>query len=136
MTAIRAATDATVTATTKISVCGNGVKEGGEQCDGADRGGATCGTLGFSGGTLSCSIACDYETSGCPSGGGGGQPPKVCPGKIGDLNGDGRVDLIDFSILAYWWGRAVEPGACYDLNHDGKVTLADFSILAYHWTGP
>lgn len=53
---------------------------------------------------------------------------------IGDLNGDCRVDLIDFSIMAYWYERE-NPPALVDLNHDGKIDLIDFSILAYYWTG-
>lgn len=52
----------------------------------------------------------------------------------GDMTGDGRVNIIDFSILAYWFGRA-KPSASIDVNHDGKVDLVDFSILAYYWTG-
>ncbi len=51
-----------------------------------------------------------------------------------DLNCDGRVNLIDFSIMAYWYGRTTTPTAI-DLSHDGIITLADFSILAYYWTG-
>ncbi|MBI4085095.1 MAG: hypothetical protein HY432_01130 [Candidatus Liptonbacteria bacterium] len=51
-----------------------------------------------------------------------------------DLNGDCRVDLVDFSIVAYWYGRHAPPDAI-DLNGDGKVTIVDFSIIAYYWTG-
>ena len=47
--------------------CGNGVIDAGEQCDGADLGGASCSSLGFPGGTLSCSAACTYNTSACTS---------------------------------------------------------------------
>ncbi len=52
----------------------------------------------------------------------------------GDIQNDGRVNLIDFSILAYWYKRPKSP-ARVDLNGDGKVTLVDFSIMAYYWTG-
>ncbi len=52
----------------------------------------------------------------------------------GDLNNDGRVNLVDFSILAYWYKRA-NPPASADLNGDGKVDLTDFSIMAFYWTG-
>ena len=52
----------------------------------------------------------------------------------GDLNDDKRVNLIDFSILAYWYQRP-SPSAKVDLNNDGKVNLIDFSIMAYYWTG-
>lgn len=57
----------------------------------------------------------------------------------GDLNGDGRVNLVDFSIAAFWYKRTIskefaEKEAGY-LNGDGKIDLVDFSIMAYFWTG-
>ena len=54
-----------------------------------------------------------------------------------DLNGDGKVNIVDFSILAYWFKRPLTAAAvkqCVDQTQDGKVSLADFSILAYYWT--
>lgn len=54
-------------AAAKISVCGNGVREGGEHCDGAALGSMTCSSIGFSGGTLACSPSCEYNTSLCIS---------------------------------------------------------------------
>lgn len=52
----------------------------------------------------------------------------------GDLTGDCRVNIIDFSILAYWYGR-INPPISLDLSGDKKITLVDFSIMAYYWTG-
>jgi len=52
----------------------------------------------------------------------------------GDCNVDQRVTIVDFSVLAYWFGKR-NPPACVDTNHDGVITLVDFSILAYYWTG-
>lgn len=54
--------------------------------------------------------------------------------KKSDVNNDGRVNLVDFSITAYWYKR-LSPPASSDLNGDGKVDLVDFSIMAYYWTG-
>ena len=51
-----------------------------------------------------------------------------------DLNGDKKVNLIDFSVAAYWYKRP-SPPQNVDLNQDGKVDLVDFSIMAYYWTG-
>jgi len=45
----------------------------------------------------------------------------------GDVDSDGMVNLIDFSILASLFGTA---DARADFNTDGTVNLADFSILA------
>lgn len=61
--------------------------------------------------------------------------PKIVKKVLkGDIQGNGRVDLIDFSIEAYWFNRP-NPPAKVDLNGDGKVNLIDFSIMAYYWTG-
>jgi hypothetical protein len=57
----------------------------------------------------------------------------VCPAK-GDFNGDCRVNLVDFSMLAYWYGRP-KPPAIYLLDGKPSVDFVDFSILAYYWTG-
>ena len=47
-------------------VCGNEIIEGTEECDLTDLGEATCGSLGFSGGTLACSAeSCTFDTRGC-----------------------------------------------------------------------
>jgi hypothetical protein len=55
---------------------------------------------------------------------------------VNDLNEDARVNLVDFSIMVYWFKRPLTTsGSKTDLNHDGKVNLVDFSILASHWTG-
>lgn len=62
----------------------------------------------------------------------------TCPTK-GDLNGDCRVNLVDFSIAAYWYHRILSPTFAAlekkELSGDGKITLTDFSIMAYYWTG-
>jgi hypothetical protein len=63
---------------------------------------------------------------------------KKC-GTKGDLNGDCKVNLIDFSIAAYWFKKPLSDNfkktESQNLNNDGKVDLVDFSILAYRWTG-
>lgn len=57
----------------------------------------------------------------------------------GDLNKDGRVDIVDFSIMSYWYERplvgrmrVLEKSS---LNGDGVVNMVDFSIMAFYWTG-
>jgi serine protease AprX len=48
-------------------VCGNGVKEGSEECDGSDLGGTTCSGVGCGGGTLSCNASCQFVYTSCTS---------------------------------------------------------------------
>ena len=55
---------------------------------------------------------------------------EVCP--QADFNKDKKTNLIDFSIMLYWWGKY---NPCVDMNRDGIVNLPDFSILMYYWTG-
>ncbi len=57
----------------------------------------------------------------------------------GDMNNDCRVNLVDFSIAGFWYGKklskqmlAVESS---QLNDDGVVNLTDLSIMAFYWTG-
>lgn len=61
-----------------------------------------------------------------------------CPIKA-DLNNDCKINLIDFSIAAFWYQRMLSPAFALrekdHLNGDGKVNLVDFSIMAFHWTG-
>ena len=56
----------------------------------------------------------------------------------GDINGDSRVNLYDFSVAAYWYRRALSGDIiAYErdfLSGDGKIDLVDFSIIAYYWT--
>lgn len=63
-----------------------------------------------------------------------GEAAKVA--RSSDLNRDGKVNLIDFSILLFWWNTAggnSNPPA--DINGDGRVSLTDFSIMIFNWTG-
>lgn len=50
------------------AVCGDGVQDAGEACDGADLGGATCEGLGYPPGDLACSAGCAVDASGCKGG--------------------------------------------------------------------
>ena len=48
-------------------VCGNGIVEGTEQCDGTGLNSQTCQTQGFTGGTLNCNNDCTFNTGACTS---------------------------------------------------------------------
>lgn len=56
-----------------------------------------------------------------------GRAPVAC---VGDISGDGHTTILDFNILAAWFGQSVPPGTNGDLNGDGLVNIADFGILA------
>ena len=52
--------------------------------------------------------------------------------RIADLDCNGRVDMVDFSILMYYWGTT---NATADINGDHIVDLTDFSIMMFYWQG-
>lgn len=48
-----------------VELCGNGVKDDGEQCDGDDLGGNECTTFSSPGGELACTSECLFDTTSC-----------------------------------------------------------------------
>lgn len=58
--------------------CGNGALDPGEACDGGNLNGEDCVGLGFDGGALSCSQACQFDTSACTL--------EQCVGLLGACN--------------------------------------------------
>lgn len=65
----------------------------------------------------------------------GQQPPAPSPyATCVDYNRDRRVNLIDFSILLFWFNKDNPPRAI-DCNADSHIDVKDFSILMYFWTG-
>ena len=80
--------------------CGNGQIDGDEECDGANLNGHTCADLGFDGGDLSCTAACQFDTRGCSKG-------QVDCGN-GEIDGDEECD-----------GANLNGHTCADLGFDG-----------------
>ena len=56
------------------------------------------------------------------------------PGPLGDLNGDGVVNVFDLLILLNAWGPCPVPNDCpADLNESGTVNVFDLLILLDNW---
>ena len=49
-----------------------------------------------------------------------------------DINEDGAVDLIDFSILLYYWGQRNPARPRADINNDSVVNIFEFSVMHYY----
>lgn len=62
--------------------------------------------------------------------------PDPCASSVpGDINCDGFVNLVDFSILLFYWNASNPANARADINIDGIVNITDFSIMLFYWTG-
>jgi hypothetical protein len=126
-----------VQATIKITVCGNGIIETGEQCDplGSVLGGQTCQGLGFTGGTLSCQPSCEFNVSACTSATscgngscGGSETCSSCPADCGTCSSGGGgggggyvappvVTQVNFSGRAYPLSKVV-------VLKDGQIAVS------------
>jgi hypothetical protein len=74
----------------------------------------------------------EESRGGSSSSGGGSRRSRSCVGA--DSNRDGKVNLVDFSILIAFYNVKVPLGnPCADINNDGKVNVVDFSILLTQW---
>jgi hypothetical protein len=93
-------------------LCGNGVIDQGELCDGFELGGQTCATVGLGSGSLACTDTCKaYDVSGCVEsacGNGVIDPGEVCDGN--NLAGQSCV------TLGYDGGTLQCNGSCSGYN--------------------
>ena len=88
-------------------------------------------------GVFAYGINISTPSSGGGGGGGGGggaiasvvTTPTSVP--VGDINGDGKVDVLDFNALLVQWGKT-GASLSADLNHDGVVDIFDFNLLISH----
>ncbi|MBU4348038.1 hypothetical protein KJ671_00840 [Patescibacteria group bacterium] len=71
-------------------------------------------------------------TGGGGGGGGSSYVPPTSTGKMGDSNGDNKVDKYDFALMMSAWGKT-GIGLVADLNKDGKVNKYDFALLMSNW---
>jgi len=74
--------------------CGDGSIDLGEDCEGEDLNGRDCLSLGFDGGSLSCSASCGYDTSACT-----GLGPECGDGVATGLEACDGEDLLEQSCI-------------------------------------
>jgi len=76
-------------------------------------------------------------------GGGGGTGYQQAPSRLRapgllcgvDFNDDDRVDMVDLSILLYYYDDTESSPGCFDIDENGRVDFPDVSILMFYWTG-
>jgi Protein of unknown function (DUF1566) len=121
-------------------VCGDGVLDGDETCDGDDLGGLTCADLGYVGGELYCTFTCGLDPSGClPAAlSSSGQTEFFVDGDDGDLllgaplsyteNGDGTVTDDNTGLV---WEQKSDDGGLHDKDATYRWNPGDDSIWAW-----
>lgn len=58
------------------------------------------------------------------------------PTKQGDINSDGKVDIVDLNyLISNWDPNGIKPGSLADFNKDGRVDIVDLNYLISGWTG-
>jgi hypothetical protein len=77
--------------------------------------------------------------------GGGGGPFLFPPGEEGvlppeiirlcDFNNDNRCNIVDLSIMLFYYEETGAQIARYDLNRSNRVDFPDVSVLMFYWTG-
>lgn len=144
-----------ITATVRLSVCGDLAAEGDEECDNNDLNGATCRSQGYFGGNLTCDIACDFDESACfgvapspsPSPSPSTSPtPSPSPSSSSNTNQNQpspspspQLLVIPTSEITQEVVRAVPllptPIARFDRNQDGQITRDELRPVVTDWVG-
>jgi hypothetical protein len=141
-------------ATIGASYCGDGALDAGEDCDGANLGGASCLTLGYGSGSLACGAGCNYDVGACIPGAfpATGQTTcytaagavLACPGTGQDGahqagaslayqdNGDGTVTDLNTGLM---WEKQSDNGGLNDRDQLFTWANAQTHITALNSAG-
>lgn len=136
-----------VDTTVKLSVCGNSIIEGNEDCEGANLNSATCGSLGYGGGTLSCDIACSFDTSACTaptptptalptptptSSSSNDVSPTLPPPQL--LTSPLILDQSPITLPERFLPTIIPPGLTFfDINNSGKIEASAMRKVVTLW---
>ncbi len=118
----------TFTITPTPELCGNQIRDDGEECDDQDFGDTSCTSLGFElGGTLLCTGECQLDTIGCLSNqrvSATGQTTSYITGDDGDIragapprfqdNGDGTITDLNTGLM---WEKKDDSAGLHDVEN-------------------
>jgi hypothetical protein len=102
----------TVDIVATVPGCGDGFVQAGEQCDGT-LGGTTCSSIGFGGGSLSCSSVCTFVTEQCV---------LSVPGQGGSEATQPRVIDNERTATNLIVAGTTVPGSTVTLLRDGQIS--------------
>jgi hypothetical protein len=118
------------------NLCGNGVIDPGEECDGDETGSGTCQSEGYIGGNLDCNPDCSYDKRDCYGGGGGGLDECTYDPWIFLGNGDNGCedgawcDIVTCNdYMKLETGHNGFPGE--DIRQD--ACNSDCGVVGYNW---
>lgn len=119
-----------------VGSCGDGFLDPGEQCDGADLGGADCTAGDYYEGTLGCRADCTYDFAACTGRCGDNRldPSEVCEG--GELR-DQTCETLGFQSgqLACTAACAYDTTNCVGVCGDGSKDLNEACDDSNHTVG-
>jgi len=82
---------------------------------------------------LTATVDCDGEVVESNEGDNSLSQSDVPVTVIGDVNGNGVVNVLDAVIIARAWTLSAPPNYSADINHDGTVDSGDGTRIGLHW---
>jgi hypothetical protein len=141
-----------VTATVRLTICGDGVAEAPEQCDNSDLAGQSCSSKGYLTGDLVCDSACEFDLTVC-QGTGVSPTPTPTPTSIitptptttSTLSSDGSptatpvptnsISVSTIEVLVSNLIRLPSLILSFDKDGDGIISEAESWDLIAEWVG-
>ncbi|MFH0943000.1 MAG: hypothetical protein V1810_02380 [Candidatus Beckwithbacteria bacterium] len=125
-------------ATVKISICGNGIVEGGEDCEGLDLNGEDCVSLGYGPGTLSCDISCSFDTYDCTPAPSPSPSPSPSPASSATPAASTTTSASPTPTALASPSPVVKtllPSVLipFDPNGDDRITLSELFTVTKNW---
>ncbi|MCH9683922.1 MAG: proprotein convertase P-domain-containing protein [Deltaproteobacteria bacterium] len=105
------------------NVCGDGVRTFGEQCEGADLGGDTCQTQGFSFGDLACTPGCTFDLTDCTD------TPTFCSAPASSIGPDPGADTASTIVVPSIGQFVTDVNVTIDATH---TSVGDLEIDVRH----
>lgn len=120
-----------LTATVKVSLCGDNIAEGKEHCDGTDTPNNTCVFWGYDGGEILCDPSCYYDFSNCYH-----DPEEEEP--INPDETEAEIILLNpiYQYIIFPTQEDSERTAflkSFDANNNGLIEADEIPLIVVNW---